>query len=78
MADSATSRKCVFACFAHPDDEVGALGTLANHADRGDRVVLGWMTCGENTSMSKGRPPPRSRGNGGPTDRRWEGSLAVT
>jgi N-acetylglucosamine malate deacetylase 1 len=57
MADSATSRKTVFACFAHPDDEVGALGTLANHVDRGDRVMLAWMTCGENTSMSKGKTP---------------------
>jgi N-acetylglucosamine malate deacetylase 1 len=57
MADSASSRKTVFACFAHPDDEVGALGTLANHVDRGDRVMLAWMTCGENTSMSKGKTP---------------------
>jgi N-acetylglucosamine malate deacetylase 1 len=57
MADSATSRQTVFACFAHPDDEVGALGTLANHVDRGDRVVLAWMTCGENTSMSKAKTP---------------------
>jgi LmbE family N-acetylglucosaminyl deacetylase len=57
MADSASSRKTVFACFAHPDDEVGALGTLANHVDRGDRVVLAWMTCGENTSMSKAKTP---------------------
>jgi N-acetylglucosamine malate deacetylase 1 len=55
MADSASSRKTVFACFAHPDDEVGALGTLANHVDRGDRVMLAWMTCGENTSMAKGK-----------------------
>ena len=57
MADSVSSRKTVFACFAHPDDEVGALGTLANHVDRGDRVVLAWMTCGENTSMSKAETP---------------------
>jgi LmbE family N-acetylglucosaminyl deacetylase len=57
MADSSSSRKTVFACFAHPDDEVGALGTLANHVERGDRVVLAWMTCGENTSMSKGKTP---------------------
>jgi N-acetylglucosamine malate deacetylase 1 len=57
MADSVSSRKTVFACFAHPDDEVGALGTLANHVDRGDRVVLAWMTCGENTSMSKAKTP---------------------
>jgi LmbE family N-acetylglucosaminyl deacetylase len=40
----------VFACFAHPDDKVGALGTLANHGDR-VTVVLAWMTCGENASM---------------------------
>jgi N-acetylglucosamine malate deacetylase 1 len=57
MADSASSRKTVFACFAHPDDEVGALGTLANHVERGDRVVLAWMTCGENTSVSKAKTP---------------------
>jgi len=57
MADSATLRKTVFACFAHPDDEVGALGALANHVDRGDRVILAWMTCGENTSMSKEKTP---------------------
>jgi LmbE family N-acetylglucosaminyl deacetylase len=57
MADSVSSRKTVFACFAHPDDEVGALGTLANHVDRGDRVMLAWMTSGENTSMSKGKTP---------------------
>jgi LmbE family N-acetylglucosaminyl deacetylase len=57
MADSASSRKTVFACFAHPDDEVGALGSLANHVDRGDRVVLAWMTSGENTSMSKAISP---------------------
>ncbi|MBI3326656.1 MAG: PIG-L family deacetylase [Nitrospinae bacterium] len=57
MEDSATSHRTVFACFAHPDDEVGALGTLANHVDRGDRVVLAWMTSGENTSMLKGKTP---------------------
>ena len=57
MADGVSSRKTVLACFAYPDDEVGALGTLANHSDRGDRVVLAWMTCGENTSMSKAKTP---------------------
>lgn len=62
MGDSATSSKTVFACFAHPDDEVGALGTLANHVDRGDRVVLAWMTCGENTSMSKSKTPAEVAG----------------
>lgn len=57
MGDSTNSRKTVFACFAHPDDEVGSLGTLANHVDRGDRVVLAWMTCGENTSIAQGKTP---------------------
>jgi LmbE family N-acetylglucosaminyl deacetylase len=57
MADRVSSRKTVFACFAHPDDEMGALGTLANHADRGDRVVVAWMTSGEHTSMSKAKSP---------------------
>jgi LmbE family N-acetylglucosaminyl deacetylase len=36
---------------------MGALGSLANHVDRGDRVVLAWMTSGENTSMSKAKSP---------------------
>ncbi|WP_198665566.1 PIG-L deacetylase family protein [Thermus sediminis] len=35
------------AVFAHPDDEIGASGTLALHARRGDRVLLVWMTRGE-------------------------------
>ncbi|WP_279164793.1 PIG-L deacetylase family protein [Thermus scotoductus] len=34
------------AVFAHPDDEIGASGTLALHARRGDRVLLVWMTKG--------------------------------
>ncbi len=37
----------LMAVFAHPDDEIGAAGTLALHARRGDRVLLVWMTRGE-------------------------------
>ncbi len=39
------------AVFAHPDDEIGAAGTLALHARRGDRVLLVWMTKGELASQ---------------------------
>lgn len=39
------------AVFAHPDDEIGAAGTLALHARRGDEVLLAWMTRGELSSQ---------------------------
>ena len=39
------------AVFAHPDDEIGAAGTLALHAQKGDRVMLVWMTRGELASQ---------------------------
>lgn len=45
---------------AHPDDEIGMVGTLKNHADRGDTVVLAWMTAGENTTMLKGTPEEKA------------------
>ncbi|MBU7024329.1 MAG: PIG-L family deacetylase, partial [Theionarchaea archaeon] len=45
---------------AHPDDEIGMVGTLKNHADRGDTVVLAWMTAGENTTMLKGAPEEKA------------------
>jgi LmbE family N-acetylglucosaminyl deacetylase len=41
----------VMAVFAHPDDEIGAAGTLALHARRGDEVLLVWMTRGELASQ---------------------------
>jgi LmbE family N-acetylglucosaminyl deacetylase len=41
----------LLAVFAHPDDEIGASGTLALHARRGDRVLLVWMTRGELASQ---------------------------
>lgn len=34
---------------AHPDDEIGAAGTMLTHRARGDRVVLVWLTRGEMT-----------------------------
>lgn len=34
---------------AHPDDEVGAAGTILAQRARGDRVVLLWLTRGERT-----------------------------
>ncbi len=46
----------VLGIVAHPDDEIGMAGTLKNHADRGDTVVLAWMTAGENTTMLRGTP----------------------
>jgi len=44
----------VVAVFAHPDDEAGAMGTLANHSDRGDNVYAVFLTHGENASTLKG------------------------
>lgn len=39
----------LLAVFAHPDDEVGAAGTLLAHRARGDRVVMLYLTRGEAT-----------------------------
>ncbi|MDB5046419.1 MAG: GlcNAc-PI de-N-acetylase [Deinococcus sp.] len=39
------------AVFAHPDDEIGCMGTLAQHAARGDEVMLVWTTLGELASQ---------------------------
>lgn len=39
------------AVFAHPDDEIGCIGTLAKHARRGDEVMLVWTTLGELASQ---------------------------
>ena len=40
----------VVAVFAHPDDEAGVIGTLANHSERGDNVYVIFLTRGENAS----------------------------
>ncbi|GAB5601749.1 PIG-L family deacetylase [Thermus sp. FJN-A] len=47
----------LLAVFAHPDDEIGAAGTLALHARKGDRVMLVWMTRGELASQFGDTPP---------------------
>lgn len=44
----------VLAIFAHPDDEVGAIGTLLNHVRRGDDVHIVILTHGENASSFTG------------------------
>ncbi|MGI8747942.1 MAG: PIG-L deacetylase family protein [Deinococcus sp.] len=41
----------LMAVLAHPDDEIGCIGTLAKHARRGDRVMLVWTTLGELASQ---------------------------
>lgn len=49
-------KKTVLSLFAHPDDELSAIGTLANHAHTGDRVVLAWMCEGEMATTLAGTP----------------------
>ncbi|MCG3219274.1 MAG: PIG-L family deacetylase, partial [Candidatus Heimdallarchaeota archaeon] len=34
----------ILAIFPHPDDELGCIGTLANHSQRGDKVHMIWTT----------------------------------
>ena len=41
---------------AHPDDEVGAAGTILAQRARGDRVVIVWLTRGEATEAFGARP----------------------
>ncbi len=44
----------ILAIFPHPDDELGCIGTLANHSQRGDKVHMIWTTYGESTTMLPG------------------------
>ncbi len=41
----------ILAVFAHPDDELGCVGTLKKHIERGDEVMLVWTTHGEMASQ---------------------------
>ncbi|MEZ4608462.1 MAG: PIG-L deacetylase family protein [Deinococcales bacterium] len=41
----------ILAIFAHPDDELGCVGSLKKHAERGDKVMLVWTTHGEMASQ---------------------------
>lgn len=51
MAEDSDEQKTIISLFAHPDDELGAIGVLANHAERGDNVILAWTTSGELTTL---------------------------
>ncbi len=42
---------------AHPDDEVGAAGTILAQRQRGSRVVIVWLTRGEMTEAFGPLPP---------------------
>lgn len=50
------------AVFAHPDDELGCVGALRKHAERGDEVMLVWTTHGELASQFKGSSDAYVRG----------------
>ena len=47
-------KETVLAIFAHPDDELTTVGTLANHSQRGDRAILAWLTYGESATTIEG------------------------
>ncbi|OLS25443.1 MAG: 1D-myo-inositol 2-acetamido-2-deoxy-alpha-D-glucopyranoside deacetylase, partial [Candidatus Heimdallarchaeota archaeon LC_2] len=49
-----TDKKTVLAIFAHADDELGCVGTLANYADDGHNVYLAFLTKGENSTTVEG------------------------
>jgi N-acetylglucosamine malate deacetylase 1 len=41
----------LLAVFSHPDDELGCVGTLKKHVERGDEAMLVWTTHGELASQ---------------------------
>ena len=41
----------ILAVFAHPDDELGCIGSLKKHSERGDKIKLLWTTHGELASQ---------------------------
>jgi N-acetylglucosamine malate deacetylase 1 len=41
----------LLAVFSHPDDELGCVGTLKKHVERGDEVMFLWTTHGELASQ---------------------------
>ncbi|MDH5403226.1 MAG: PIG-L family deacetylase [Candidatus Heimdallarchaeota archaeon] len=53
MNEMNDDKKTILSIFAHPDDELGSIGTLSNHVERGDRVIMSWTTCGEMTTLLK-------------------------
>jgi N-acetylglucosamine malate deacetylase 1 len=50
-------RQTLLVGLAHPDDELGAAGTIATQVARGDRVVVVWLTRGEQTEAFGPLPP---------------------
>lgn len=44
-----TKARTLLVALAHPDDEISCAGTIAAHRERGDHVVLLWLTRGEMT-----------------------------
>jgi N-acetylglucosamine malate deacetylase 1 len=55
--DSSVKRQTLLVGLAHPDDELGAAGAISAQVARGDRVVLVWMTRGEQTEAFGPLPP---------------------
>lgn len=51
------TNQCLLAVFAHPDDEIGCVGTLAAHRAIGARVVTLFLTRGEMTEALGPLPP---------------------
>jgi len=49
VTESAAKPGCLLVALAHPDDEVGFVGTIAAHRAQGVRVVLLFLTRGEMT-----------------------------
>ncbi len=49
----------ILAVFAHPDDELGCIGTLISHSQNGDNVHLLFLTKGENSSVLGGTDEER-------------------
>ena len=50
-ANKCNKPKRILGIVAHPDDEIGMVGTLRNHSIRDDKVFLAWMTRGELSSL---------------------------
>jgi N-acetylglucosamine malate deacetylase 1 len=49
IQQGARRRETLLVGMAHPDDELGAAGTILAQKARGDRVVVGWLSRGEMT-----------------------------
>lgn len=56
-----SDKETILAIFAHPDDELTVVGTLVNHAERGDRTMLAWLTFGEAATTIEGSPEEKAR-----------------